>query len=106
METTTVTPGMEVRTADLARLCDERDPRAVEFACFLLHSSKGDAPLAAYRAIDGMFDDPAVRAMQRETAECVREVALLARHLELTRAIEGAIRKCWSDDEARERRPA
>ncbi len=58
-----VTEGMEVRTADLyapllERICAHRDPRAVEFACFLLHSSKADPELAAFRAIDGMFDDP------------------------------------------------
>ncbi|MDP9381278.1 MAG: hypothetical protein M3Q29_14245 [Chloroflexota bacterium] len=95
-ETTTITQGMVVRTVDLERLCQEHDPRAVEFACFLLHSSKGDAALAAYRAIDGMFDDPAMRMMQRETAECVREVALAAQHLHLTNRIEQAIEKCWS----------
>lgn len=58
MEITKVTEGMEVRTADLERICAHRDPRAVEFACFLLHSSKADPELAAFRAIDGMFDDP------------------------------------------------
>jgi hypothetical protein len=95
VETTVVTQGMLVRTADLERICERRDPRAVEYACFLLHSSKGDAALAAFRAIEGMFDDPAVRATQRETAECVREVALAAYDLQLARRIEEAIEKCW-----------
>lgn len=99
VELTTVTEGMIVRTADLERLCERRDPRAVEFACFLLHSSKGDAGLAAYRAIDGMFDDPNVRAIQRETAECVREVALAALDLKLSLGIEHAIARCWTDAE-------
>lgn len=99
MELTTVTEGMIVRTADLERLCEQRDPRALEFACFLLHSSKGDPSLAAFRAIDGMFDDPNVRAVQRETAECVREVALAALDLKLAQAIEQAIARCWSQSE-------
>ncbi len=98
-EFTTVTQRMIVRTADLERLCERRDPRAVEFACFLLHSSKGDPGLAAYRAIDGMFDDPNVRAIQRETAECVREVALAALDLKLSQGIEQAIARCWTDSE-------
>ena len=97
MGTTLVTGGMTVRTSDLERLCERYDPRCVEFACFLLHSSKADPALAAYRAIDGMFDDPAIRAMQRETAECVREVALAALDLKLSDGIEQAIRKCWPE---------
>jgi hypothetical protein len=92
---TLVTDGMTVRTADLERLCRERDPRCVEFACFLLHSSGGDAELAAHRAIDGLFDDPPIRAMQRETALCVRDVAVAALDLRVTEAIERSIRKCW-----------
>lgn len=97
MDTTRVTEGMEVRTADLEALCAPRDPRAVEFACFLLHSSRGDAQLAAHRAINGMFDDPSVRAIQRETAEAVREVALAALDLRLARGIEISIAACWPD---------
>ena len=93
MEITKVTEGMEVRTADLERICAHRDPRAVEFACFLLHSSGGDARLAAFRAADGMFDDPKVRRMQLETAECVRRVALLAYDLELSGAVEASVAK-------------
>lgn len=97
MDTTVVTKDMIVRTADLERLCAERDPRSVEFACFLLHSSGGDAQLAIFRAIDGMFDDPNVRVIQKETAECVRAVALAALDLQLEGRIASAIAKCWPE---------
>jgi hypothetical protein len=97
MEITKVTEGMEVRTADLERICAHSDSRAVEFACFLLHSSKADPELAAFRAIDGMFEDPPVRAIQRDTAEAVREVALAAMDLRLARHIELSIARSWQD---------
>ncbi len=101
METTSVTEGMEVRTSDLERLCEQHDPRCVEFACFLLNSSKGDAPLAAYRAVDGMFDDPNMRQMQLETAECVRLVALASYELKLSQDVADSVEKArskWKSD--------
>ncbi len=100
MEITKVTEGMEVRTADLERICTHRDPRAVEFACFLLHSSNADPELAAFRAIDGMFEDPPVRAVQRDTADAVREVALAALDLRLARHIEQCIARSWSSTQS------
>lgn len=99
---TKITEGVVVRTVDLERLCELRDPRCVEFACFLLHSSNGDAKLAIYRAIDGMFDDPNVRATQEETAECVRAVALAALDLQLSERVESAKVECWPEVSATE----
>jgi len=100
MEITRVTEGMEVRTADLERICTHRDPRAVELACFLLHSSNADPELAAFRAIDGMFEDSPVRAVQRDTADAVREVALAALDLRLARHIEQCIARSWSSTQS------
>ena len=99
METTKVTEGVVVRTVDLERLCEERDARSLEYACFLLHSSGGDAGLAIHRAIDGMFDDPAMRAMQKDTAECVRAVALAALDLQLEQRMQESMAKCWPEYE-------
>lgn len=93
MDTTRVTRDLLVRTADLERLCEEHDPRCVEFACFLLNGSNGDAALAAYRAADGLFDDPNMRAMQLETAECVRRVALTAYDLRLSEEVAASVEK-------------
>jgi len=95
IEVTMVTPGLDVPTTMLENLCVERDPRCVEFGCFLLHSSQGDAELAIHRAIDGMFDDPNVRAVQAETAECIRAVAVAAMDLRLGRHVRGEIEKHW-----------
>lgn len=95
METTLVTEGLTVRTADLERLCEQHDPRGVEFGCFLLHSSKGDAALAIHRAIEGMFGDPAMRAMQEETAECIRAVAVSALDLRLEQHLRREMERLW-----------
>ena len=42
-----------------------------------------------------MFDDPAIRAMQEETAQCIREIAVAALDWQLSRHIQSEKERLW-----------
>lgn len=93
METTKIAEGMYLPVSELERLCECYDRRSLEFACFMLHSSRGNAELAIRRVLDGMFEDENVQAVQEETAHCVRAVAVAAYDYALSKEIESAAAK-------------
>lgn len=88
LETTKIADDMHVPVQVLEALCERYDRRSMEFACFMLHSSRGSAELAIHRVLDGMFEDENVQAVQEETAQCVRAVALAAYDYKLSQLIE------------------